>query len=62
MRFYDDKDEGAVNIPADAEARPFGNAVWNVLSKEWVLPTTSPWGTPPSGRRRIEIVLLIKST
>ncbi len=44
MRFYDDKDEGAVNIPADAEARPSGNAVWNVLSKEWVLPTTSPCG------------------
>ena len=38
MRFYDDKDEGAVNIPADAEARPSGNAVWNVLSKEWILP------------------------
>lgn len=44
MRFYDDKDEGAVNIPADAEARPSGNAVWNVLSKEWILPTTSPYG------------------
>lgn len=44
MRFYDDKDEGAVNIPADAEARPSENAVWNVLSKEWVLPTTSPCG------------------
>ena len=44
MRFYDDKDEGSVNIPADAEARPSENAVWNVLSKEWVLPTTSPYG------------------
>lgn len=37
MRFYDDEFEGAVNIPEEAQPRPSAEAVWNVLSKEWVL-------------------------
>ena len=37
MRFYDDDLEGAVNIPEEAQPRPSAEAVWNVLSKEWVL-------------------------
>lgn len=35
MRFYDDAEEGMVNIPADAPARPGAEAVWNVLSGAW---------------------------
>lgn len=35
MRFYDDKAEGAVLIPADAPPRPSANAVWNVLRQNW---------------------------
>ena len=38
MRFYDDTIEGAVNIPDEAQPRPSAEAIWNVLSKEWVLP------------------------
>ncbi len=37
MRFYDDELEGAVNIPEEAQPRPSAEAVWNVLSEEWVL-------------------------
>jgi len=37
MRFYDDDLEGAVNIPEEALPRPTAEAVWNVLSEEWVL-------------------------
>lgn len=35
VRFYDDPAEGTVNIPDDAQPRPSGEAVWNVLSKQW---------------------------
>lgn len=35
LRFYDDPDEGMVNIPEDALPRPSATAVWNVLSKNW---------------------------
>lgn len=38
MRFYDDELEGAVNIPEEALPRPTAEAIWNVLSKEWVMP------------------------
>ena len=41
MRFYDDEVEGMVNIPEDAQPRPSAAAIWNVLSKLWVLPATN---------------------
>ncbi|WP_299096230.1 hypothetical protein [uncultured Bacteroides sp.] len=40
MRFYDDDLEGAVNIPEEAQPRPTAEAVWNVLSQEWVSPNS----------------------
>lgn len=35
LRFYDDAEEGSIQIPADAQPRPSAGAVWNVLSREW---------------------------
>lgn len=35
MRFYDDVDEGTVNIPEEAQPRPSAKAIWNVLSNQW---------------------------
>ena len=35
FRFYDDAEEGSIQIPADAQPRPSAGAVWNVLSREW---------------------------
>lgn len=35
MRFYDDREEGTILIPAEALPRPTLTAQWNVLSKEW---------------------------
>lgn len=37
-RFYDDDDEGTVNIPEDALPRPSAKAIWNVLSNQWTSP------------------------
>lgn len=37
LRFYDDAIEGVVNIPDEAQPRPSAEAVWNVLSEEWVI-------------------------
>lgn len=40
LRFYDDVIEGVVNIPDDAQPRPSAEAVWNVLSEDWMLPVS----------------------
>ena len=37
-RFYDDDDEGTVNIPENALPRPSAKAIWNVLSNQWTSP------------------------
>lgn len=35
-RYYDDPIDGKTEIPKEAPPRPSDNAIWNVLSKEWV--------------------------
>ena len=36
-RYYDDPIDGKVEIPENAPPRPAETAIWNVLSKEWVV-------------------------
>ena len=37
LRYYDDPIDGKVEIPENAPPRPAETAIWNVLSKEWVV-------------------------
>ena len=37
IRYYDDPLDGTVEIPNDAPPRPGENAIWNILSCEWVV-------------------------
>lgn len=37
IRYYDDPIDGKVEIPEDAPPRPTDAAIWNVLSKEWII-------------------------
>lgn len=45
QRYYRDPDDGVIDLPSDAPARPTATARWNAFTREWTdeeAPTTAP--------------------